>query len=110
MKELIKEMDGKLEHFHKQNTSLEALIAEMQERAASQQHNVLRQRTKLSDLGVKIREVQHDLHILVDYIQDPRRLKEFLKVTARGTPCAQNSAVPHRSLASPQQSRTPPPP
>ena len=82
MKDQIKDMDRDLERFHKQNAALEASIADMRARVQSLQAGVLEQRARLSRRSTRVHKIQHDLHELVQLIQDPRRLKEKLK--ARG--------------------------
>lgn len=80
MKEQIKEMDGELERYHKTNASLDLLISNLKLKQAGLQAEVLDQRGRKSDAQQQMSRFQHDLHEVVQYIQDPKMLKDKVKL------------------------------
>merc|ERR1719440_2281210 len=79
MKEQIKEMDHELEQYHKNNSSLELTISDLRLKLDGMQREILSQRTKLGDADAKVRGLKTELHETVQYIQEPKALKDSVK-------------------------------
>jgi len=79
MKEQIKDMDQELERYHKNNSSLELTISDLKLKLDGMQREILGQRSKLGDAASESRNMRTELHELVQFIQDPKALKEGVK-------------------------------
>lgn len=75
----IKGMDGDLERYHRGNAALEVHLGVLQREAEEAQAEALRGRAALRERGLKLRRVQHDLNEVVGFIQEPRRLREYVR-------------------------------
>jgi WD40 repeat protein len=78
MKEQIKEMDHELEQFHKSNAQLDLMIGELRKRLDSMQMEIMRQRASLGDQESLVRRFRSELHESVQYIQDPKMLRDSI--------------------------------
>jgi len=79
MKEQIKDMDQELERYHKNNSVLDLTISDLRLKLDGMQREILSQRSKLGDADAKLRRLKTDLHETVQFIQDPKALKESVK-------------------------------
>lgn len=95
MKEQIKEMDGELERYHKTNATLDLLISNLKLKQNGLQNEVLDQRSRKSDTQQQLLRFQHDLHDVVQFVQDPKLLKEKVKALYQKH-CAAMVSVPEQ--------------
>lgn len=79
MKDQIQEMESELERFHKQNTQLELNITEYKQKLRATDKELRMERQRVRDIEAIIKHMKIDLHNCVGHIQDPKRLKEFIK-------------------------------
>uniref|UniRef100_A0A7S0VMW2 Cilia- and flagella-associated protein 57 n=1 Tax=Hemiselmis tepida TaxID=464990 RepID=A0A7S0VMW2_9CRYP len=79
MKHQIKEMDQELERYHKTNSNLELTISDNKLKLEGQQQEILAQRGKCNDMGNKLKRYHNDLHAVIQYITEPKQLKEAVK-------------------------------
>jgi len=79
MREQAREMDYELERYHKQNNQLDLAIQELKLRVGALQDEVLLQRTRYHDSRNYVKRFRHDLHECVQFIQEPKLLKEKIK-------------------------------
>lgn len=79
MKQQIKEMDQELERYHNTNATLDLSISDFKLKQEGLQKEVLSQRTTLGRKESVIKHFQHDLHDVVQSIQDAKDLKEKVK-------------------------------
>lgn len=78
MKEQIKEMDADLEDYHKCNAQLDLMIGELRQKLDEMQGQIKKRRQRLNDDSSLIKQFRSDLHECVQYIQDPRDLRECI--------------------------------
>eukprot|EP00744_Colponema_vietnamica_P001225 GILI01002055.1.p1 GENE.GILI01002055.1~~GILI01002055.1.p1 ORF type:complete len:1251 (-),score=376.19 GILI01002055.1:222-3974(-) len=76
MKEQIKKMDEELEHYHRSNAQLDLMISDLKLKLKGMQEEIGNQRKKLSDATTQIKRFKDDLHECVQFIQDPKVLKD----------------------------------
>jgi len=79
MKHQIKEMDQELERYHKTNSNLELTISDNKLKLEGQLQEILKQRGKCNDMGNKLKRYHNDLHAVIQYITEPKQLKEAVK-------------------------------
>ncbi|XP_052403711.1 cilia- and flagella-associated protein 57 [Carassius gibelio] len=79
LKEQMLEMEGELKEFHKTNTQLELQIAELNLKLKTKDKEMHKEMRKLQDIGVLVQRFKADLHTCVEFIQDPKRLKEHIR-------------------------------
>ena len=79
MKDQIQQMDQELERYHKNNANLNLTISELKLKKTGLQQEVSSQRKLNADAEAMIRRFHHDLHDTVQYIQDPKALKDSVK-------------------------------
>ena len=79
MKEQIKDMDQELERYHKNNSSLELTISDLKLKLDGMQREILGQRSTLGDAKNQLRTMHTEIHECVQFIQDPKALKEAVK-------------------------------
>ena len=79
MKEQIKDMDGELERYHKQTSQLQLKISDQTLRVEGQQKENLSQRQHQGELEAQMKRFRVDLHECVQFIQDPKNLKDAVK-------------------------------
>lgn len=80
MKEQIKEMDKELERYHKTNSTLDLAISNLKLKENGLQHEVMQQRNGKGDAEQLLKRIQHDLQSVIPYIQEPKMLKEQVKL------------------------------
>jgi len=78
MKKQIQAMDGDLEDYHRKNTQLQMNIVQLQNKQKSLQEDIVSQRKKMTDCQTVIKRFKTDLHECVQFIQEPKQLKESL--------------------------------
>merc|ERR1719287_108222 len=76
MKKQIQEMDSELEDYHRKNKTLQVNIDQLQEKQRSLQKEIVTQRKKMTDCQTIIKRFKNDLHECVQFIQDPKLLKD----------------------------------
>ncbi|XP_064153500.1 cilia- and flagella-associated protein 57-like isoform X1 [Anguilla rostrata] len=76
MKEQIQEMEGELEMFKTENTKMKLIISELKVKLKVSDTDKRREMQKLSNMESRMWSFKSDLHHCVEFIQDPRRLKE----------------------------------
>lgn len=80
MREQIKEMDGELERYHGSNAALDLLVANLRTKQAGLQAEVAAQRAAKQEVVEYVKRFQHDLAEAAVAIQDPKALKDKIKV------------------------------
>eukprot|EP00698_Gefionella_okellyi_P006107 TRINITY_DN15567_c0_g1_i1.p1 TRINITY_DN15567_c0_g1~~TRINITY_DN15567_c0_g1_i1.p1 ORF type:complete len:1180 (-),score=311.31 TRINITY_DN15567_c0_g1_i1:65-3577(-) len=80
MKEQIKDMDSDLVRYHKTKSNLELDKADLKMKVDSLQHEVLAERRKVTEVEALLRRIRTDLHETVQHIQDPKALKESVRL------------------------------
>mmetsp|Transcript_2588 Transcript_2588/g.4777 ORF Transcript_2588/g.4777 Transcript_2588/m.4777 type:complete len:1201 (+) Transcript_2588:52-3654(+) len=78
MKKQIQAMDGDLEDYHRKNTQLQVNIVQLQNKQKSLQEDIVSQRKKMTDCQTVIKRFKTDLHECVQFIQEPKQLKDSL--------------------------------
>ncbi|CAE8610875.1 unnamed protein product [Polarella glacialis] len=76
MKKQIQAMDADLEDYHRKNTQLQVNIVQLQNRQRSLQEDIVSQRKKMTDCQTVIKRFKTDLHECVQFIQEPKLLKD----------------------------------
>ncbi|CAE7596826.1 CFAP57 [Symbiodinium natans] len=76
MKKEIQAMDADLEDYHKKNTQLQVNIQQLKSKHNTLQDDIVSQRKKMTDCQTVIKRFKTDLHECVQFIQEPRLLKE----------------------------------
>eukprot|EP00930_Biecheleria_cincta_P056908 TRINITY_DN42926_c0_g1_i1.p1 TRINITY_DN42926_c0_g1~~TRINITY_DN42926_c0_g1_i1.p1 ORF type:complete len:1216 (-),score=324.29 TRINITY_DN42926_c0_g1_i1:285-3932(-) len=76
MKKQIQAMDADLEDYHRKNTQLQVNIVQLQSKQKSLQEDIVSQRKKMTDCQTVIKRFKTDLHECVQFIQEPKQLKE----------------------------------
>merc|ERR1719378_1562359 len=69
-------MDTDLEDYHRKNKQLTVNIDQLQEKQRSLQKEIVSQRKKMTDCQTIIKRFKNDLHECVQFIQEPKQLKE----------------------------------
>merc|ERR1719378_375617 len=69
-------MDTDLEDYHRKNKQLHVNIDQLQEKQRSLQKEIVTQRKKMTDCQTIIKRFKNDLHECVQFIQEPRQLKD----------------------------------
>uniref|UniRef100_A0A1I8GFC8 WD_REPEATS_REGION domain-containing protein n=1 Tax=Macrostomum lignano TaxID=282301 RepID=A0A1I8GFC8_9PLAT len=77
-KEQIQEMESELERFHKQNTQLELNISEMRDKLKAVENDLKNEKTEKFRVEAAVRRFKTDLHNCVNFIQEPKQLKESI--------------------------------
>lgn len=76
MKKEIQAMDSDLEDYHRKNTQLQVNIQQLTNKHKTLQDDIVSQRKKMTDCQTVIKRFKTDLHECVQFIQEPRLLKE----------------------------------
>merc|ERR1719265_1188127 len=76
MKKQIQAMDADLEDYHRKNKQLRLDISQLQVKQRSLQDEIVSQRKKMTDCQTIIKRFKNDLHECVQFIQEPKQLKE----------------------------------
>merc|ERR1719265_2889381 len=78
MKKQIQAMDADLEDYHRKNKQLRVNIEQLQSKQRSLQEEIVSQRKKMTDCQTIIKRFKNDLHESVQFIHDPKLLKESI--------------------------------
>merc|ERR1712072_1626718 len=76
MKKQIQAMDADLEDYHRRNKQLAVDISQLLQRQKGLQEEIVSRRKRLTDAQTVIKRFKNDLHECVQYIQEPKQLKE----------------------------------
>lgn len=76
MKKEIQAMDSDPEDYHRKNTQLQVNIQQLTNKHKTLQDDIVSQRKKMTDCQTVIKRFKTDLHECVQFIQEPRLLKE----------------------------------
>mmetsp|Transcript_127451 Transcript_127451/g.360642 ORF Transcript_127451/g.360642 Transcript_127451/m.360642 type:complete len:1250 (-) Transcript_127451:139-3888(-) len=76
MKKQIQAMDSDLEDYHRKNKQLQVNIEQLQSKQRSLQQEIVSQRKKMTDCQTIIKRFKNDLHECVQFIQEPKQLKD----------------------------------
>merc|ERR1719321_1792627 len=76
MKKQIQAMDGYLEDYHRKNKQLQVNIEQLQNKQRSLQEEITTQRKRMTDCQTIIKRFKNDLHECVQFIQEPKQLRE----------------------------------
>merc|ERR1719240_1735255 len=76
MKKQIQAMDADLEDYHRKNKQLQLDISQLQVKQKGLQDEIVSQRKKMTDCQTIIKRFKNDLHECVQFIQEPKQLKE----------------------------------
>ncbi|CAK0790838.1 unnamed protein product, partial [Prorocentrum cordatum] len=76
MKRQIQAMDADLEDYHRKNKQLQLSIEQLHVKQRTLQEEVVSQRKKMTDCQTIIKRFKNDLHECVQFIQEPKQLKE----------------------------------
>eukprot|EP00931_Biecheleriopsis_adriatica_P073734 TRINITY_DN47969_c0_g1_i1.p1 TRINITY_DN47969_c0_g1~~TRINITY_DN47969_c0_g1_i1.p1 ORF type:complete len:1245 (+),score=388.72 TRINITY_DN47969_c0_g1_i1:82-3735(+) len=76
MKKQIQAMDADLEDYHRKNTQLQVNIVQLEKKQKSLQEDIVSQRKKMTDCQTVIKRFKTDLHECVQFIQEPKQLKD----------------------------------
>jgi chromosome segregation ATPase len=76
MKKQIQLLDTDLEEYHKRNKQLTVSIKDLQSTQSSLQEEIVSQKKKKIDCQTMIKRFRTDLHESVQFIQDPKQLKD----------------------------------
>ncbi|XP_063772106.1 cilia- and flagella-associated protein 57-like isoform X2 [Pseudophryne corroboree] len=79
MKEQIQEMETELQHFHKQNTQLDLINAELKQKLNAEHREMQKERQKVRNIEAIIKRFKVDLHHCVGLIQEPKQLKNAIR-------------------------------
>eukprot|EP00747_Dinoflagellata_sp_TGD_P106606 gnl/TRDRNA2_/TRDRNA2_169896_c0_seq1.p1 gnl/TRDRNA2_/TRDRNA2_169896_c0~~gnl/TRDRNA2_/TRDRNA2_169896_c0_seq1.p1 ORF type:complete len:264 (+),score=78.49 gnl/TRDRNA2_/TRDRNA2_169896_c0_seq1:48-794(+) len=69
-------MDADLEDYHRKNKQLMVNIDQLQSKQRSLQEEIVTQRKKMTDCQTIIKRFKNDLHECVQFIQEPKQLRE----------------------------------
>merc|ERR1719262_494804 len=76
MKKQIQAMDADLEDYHRRNKQLQVDIASLLQRQRGLQEEIVSRRKRLTDSQTIIKRFKNDLHECVQFIQEPRQLRD----------------------------------
>jgi WD40 repeat protein len=76
MKRQIQAMDADLEDYHRKNKQLQLSIEQLHVKQRGLQEEIVTQRKKMTDCQTIIKRFKTDLHECVQFMQEPRQLKE----------------------------------
>merc|ERR1711959_55116 len=76
MKKQIQAMDADLEDYHKRNKQLAVDISQLLQRQKGLQEEIVSRRKRLTDAQTVIKRFKNDLHECVQYIQEPKQIKD----------------------------------
>ncbi|KAJ8263127.1 hypothetical protein COCON_G00155840 [Conger conger] len=76
MKEQIQEMEGELDRFKRENTKMKLIISELKVKLKVSDTDKRREMQRLSNFLSRMWSFKSDLHHCMEFIQDPKRLKE----------------------------------
>merc|ERR1719436_1901030 len=79
MKKQIQAMDSDLEDYHRKNKQLQVNIEQLQSKQRSLQEEIISQRKKMTDCQTIIKRFKNDLHETVQFIQEPKQLKDSVQ-------------------------------
>merc|ERR1719183_2372047 len=71
-------MDSELEDYHRKNKQLHVSIDQLRSKQRSLQKEIVTQRKKMTDCQTIIKRFKNDLHECVQFIQDPKLLKDSI--------------------------------
>jgi hypothetical protein len=83
-------MEAELENLQKMNTSLELQLAELQGRLKSKSNELMSEHEKNREADTLLRRIRFDLHSASGLLQEPKKLKDTVKVCA---PISTNEAI-----------------
>merc|ERR1719276_370299 len=69
-------MDSELEDYHRKNKLLQVNIEQLQDKQRTLQKEIVTQRKKMTDCQTIIKRFKNDLHECVQFIQEPKQLKD----------------------------------
>merc|ERR1719276_42184 len=69
-------MDSELEDYHRKNKQLELNIEQLKNKQRNLQNEIVTQRKKMTDCQTIIKRFKNDLHESVQFIQEPKQLKD----------------------------------
>merc|ERR1712159_779976 len=69
-------MDSDLEDYHRRNKQLQVDISSLLQRQRSLQEEIVSRRKRLTDSQTIIKRFKNDLHECVQFIQEPRQLRD----------------------------------
>merc|ERR1719370_1683417 len=72
----IQAMDSDLEDYHRKNKQLQVNIQQLQSKQRSLQEEIISQRKRMLESQTIIKRFKNDLHECVQYIQEPKLLKD----------------------------------
>merc|ERR1712217_487499 len=75
-KKQIQAMDSDLEDYHRKNKQLTINIEQLQSKQRRLQEEIVSQRKKMTDCQTIIKRFKNDLHECVQFIQEPKQLKD----------------------------------
>merc|ERR1712187_273768 len=76
MKKQIQAMDADLEDYHRKNKQLTLNIEQLNGKQRRLQEDIVTQRKKMTDSQTIIKRFKNDLHECVQFIQEPKQLRE----------------------------------
>ncbi|CAD7703772.1 unnamed protein product, partial [Ostreobium quekettii] len=79
MKDQIKDMDDELERYHTTNASLDLIISNSKLKENGLVKEIQQQQNAKNDALLLVKRLRTDLHDVVQYLQDPKLLKEKVK-------------------------------
>ncbi|KAK6099155.1 hypothetical protein MT418_000606 [Batrachochytrium dendrobatidis] len=79
MAQQIKEMNVELEHYHRANADLDLTITDLKLKLKAAEKEVAKERSKVNAEVALIRRFKVDLSETVQYVQDPKLLKSYIK-------------------------------
>ncbi|KFP24558.1 WD repeat-containing protein 65, partial [Colius striatus] len=79
MKEQMREMEGELERFHKENTQLKLNITQLQQKLKATDCEMHRERKKKLKMETLFNRFKTDLHNCVGFIQDSKKMKSEIR-------------------------------
>ncbi|KAF7643851.1 hypothetical protein LDENG_00232050 [Lucifuga dentata] len=78
-KKKIEQMEEELEKIHRSNTQLKLNVSDLKLRLASKDKEMHKELQKVKDLETHLQRFKTDLHTCVDFIQEPKKLKDSVK-------------------------------
>jgi len=78
MKKQIQATDAYLEDYHRKNKLLQVNIDQLQDKQRNLQKEIVTQRKKMTDCQTIIKRFKNDLHECVQFIQEPKTLRDSL--------------------------------
>ncbi|KAI1900167.1 hypothetical protein AGOR_G00047220 [Albula goreensis] len=76
MRERIQEMESELEETERENSQMELMISELRLRLKASDTEKRQEMQRASDIDIRMQRLKSDLQHCVEFIQDPKKLKE----------------------------------